>query len=542
MTKLKEETLKIDALRHNEYYSMQEIYDLLYDQSKNRNVFNQLMDTITSRENILLAYRNIKSNGGSNTPGTDKLTIKNIGKLTSEEVVEKVQHILYNYSPRAVRRKEIPKPNGKTRPLGIPCIWDRLIQQCILQVLEPICEAKFSENSYGFRPNRSCEHAIAHAYRLMQQSKLRYVVEVDIEGFFDNVSHSKLLKQIWAMGIRDKKLLYVIRRILTAQILMPDGTSITPDKGTPQGGILSPLLANIVLNEFDHWIDSQWQENPLAVERGRNRQINGQNVFDKSGGYKLMKTTCLKEMYIVRYADDFRIFCRNNEDAQNTMVAVKQWLEKRLRLNVSSEKTRVVNLRKQYAEFLGFKMRLVKKSEKYVVESHMCEKAQMKILATAKESIKAIQKPKDDKEKYQAVSKYNSQVMGWHNYYGIATHINIDFHKISFVINTLMDNRLKGCLKKKCNGKIHNAIIERYGKSKQIRYITANPVAPIAYVQTKKPMCKSRSINRYSAEGRKGIHDNLKMDITLLRELMKQPLYQSTIEYSDNRISLFSGQ
>ena len=136
--------------------------------SANGDRFTNLMDFVLSRENILLAYRNIKTNTGSNTAGTDKLTIKDIGSLTAEEVVEKVRFIVqgskHGYRPKPVRRKEIPKPNGKTRPLGIPCIWDRLIQQCIKQVMEPICEAKFSNNSYGFRPNRSVENAISATY------------------------------------------------------------------------------------------------------------------------------------------------------------------------------------------------------------------------------------------------------------------------------------------------------------------------------------------------------------------------------------------
>lgn len=262
--------LCVDNLRHSEYYGMQKIFDDLYARSKQGEHFSDLMDIVLARENILLAYRNIKANTGSETPGTDRLTIKDVGELSPEKVVEKVRSIIagkHGYRPKPVRRKEIPKPNGKTRPLGIPCIWDRLIQQCIKQVMEPICEAKFSNSSYGFRPNCSVEHAIQRTYNLMQLTKLHYVIEFDIKGFFDNVNHSKLIKQIWALGIQDKHLLYVLRQILKAPIRMPDGSMVYPQKGTPQGGICSPLLANIVLNELDHWIDSQWQENPVAYAR-----------------------------------------------------------------------------------------------------------------------------------------------------------------------------------------------------------------------------------------------------------------------------------
>ena len=180
----------VESLRHAEYYDMQRTFDELYTRSQAREVFDNLMELILSKDNIMLAYRNIKSNSGSATPGTDRLRITDIGRLPADEVVARVRKIvrggINGYTPRSVRRKEIPKPNGKTRPLGIPCIWDRLIQQCIKQVMEPICEAKFSSNSYGFRPNRSVENAIAAIYRLMQRSGLYYVVEFDVKGFFDN--------------------------------------------------------------------------------------------------------------------------------------------------------------------------------------------------------------------------------------------------------------------------------------------------------------------------------------------------------------------
>lgn len=186
--KIKTKQLCVDDLRHAEYYGMQEVFDTLYADSKNGNIFTELTEFILSRENILLAYRNIKTNSGSKTAGTDKLTIDTIGRMSAEEVVDKVRYITvgtkHGYRPKPVRRKEIPKPNGKTRPLGIPCIWDRLVQQCIKQILDPICEAKFSHNSYGFRPNRNAKNAMRRVYNLMQLSHLHYVVEFDIKGFF----------------------------------------------------------------------------------------------------------------------------------------------------------------------------------------------------------------------------------------------------------------------------------------------------------------------------------------------------------------------
>jgi group II intron reverse transcriptase/maturase len=326
MTYEKKKLLSEENLRHSEYYGLQGVFDELYAKSKSGEEFTDLMPTILSRENILLAYRNIKTNTGSKTVGTDNLTIGSIGRLSPDEVVEKVRYAVkgsvHGYRPKPVRREEIPKSYDptKTRPLGIPCIWDRLIQQCVKQVLEPICEAKFSDNSYGFRPNRSAEHAIAATYKHLQRSNLLYVIEFDIKGFFDNVNHSKLIRQIWAMGIRDKHLIYVLRQMLTAPIRLENGTQIIPGKGTPQGGIISTLLANIVLNELDHWVDSQWQNHPVTDKYSQGKQVNG--GVNKHCGYRAMKGTKLKEMFIVRYADDFRIFCRTKTAAENTKTAI----------------------------------------------------------------------------------------------------------------------------------------------------------------------------------------------------------------------------
>ncbi len=545
----KAESKCVEYLRHAEYYDMQNTFDELYARSQAGEIFDGLMDMILSRENILLAYRNIKSNTGSFTPGTDKLKISDIGKLTADEVTARVYKIVKGgkngYTPRSVRRKEIPKPNGSTRPLGIPCIWDRLIQQCIKQVMEPICEARFSNNSYGFRPNRSVENAIAAIYRLMQRSGLYYVVEFDVKGFFDNVDHSKLIKQLWSLNIRDKELLYVIRRILKAPILMPDGHTEHLTKGTPQGGIISPLLANVVLNELDHWIESQWQCNPVTGNYSHRENAAGCSI--QSHAYRAMRNTRLKEMYIVRYADDFRILCRTKEQADRTLIAVTHWLKERLRLDVSPEKTRVVDTRRSYSEFLGFKIRLRKKGKKYVVQSHMCDKAYKKVKTNLTKQVGNIKFPRKNRGEAGEVRLFNSMVMGIQNYYQLATDISIDCGDIGRAVNTVLKNRLK-------SGKTHRLKeegrdltkmeLQRYGKSEQLKYIAQSkePIYPISYVQCKNPMSQRRKVCAYTAAGRSEIHDDLRINTFLLLQLMRAPTYSRSTEYADNRISLFSAQ
>lgn len=545
MPKRNTKMLCVNDLRHAEYYAMQKVFDELYKRSVNGEIFTDLMRLILSRENILLAYRNIKTNSGSNTPGTDKITIKDIGKLSPEELVEKMRFIVqgskHGYRPKPVRRKEIPKPNGSTRPLGIPCIWDRLVQQCIKQVMEPICEAKFSNSSYGFRPNRSVENAIAEVYKHMQRSHLHYVVEFDIKGFFDNVNHPKLIRQIWALGIRDKQLIYTVKQILKAPIRLPNGKTVYPEKGTPQGGIISPLLANIVLNELDKWIESQWLEFP--VSRKYNVLQNPNGSLRKGNQYASMRTTGLKEMRIVRYADDFRIFCRTRDEAERTRIAVTQWLGERLKLEVSKEKTRVVNTRTGYSEFLGFKIKLYERAKKYVVKSHISDKQLRRANTKLVEQAKRIAKPTPGNINLDEIRLYNAMVLGIQNYYQIATHIVTDFRILKRSTTTVLKNRLRTRFRKQ-GYTLTRFEKERYGKSAMLRCVTGvdQPIYPIGYIQHKNPLGKKRSSCCYTPDGRKGLHDNLRINMYLLLKLMREPLYNKSVEYADNRISLFSAQ
>ena len=529
---------------------MQQTFDDLCAQSHKGALFNNLMDIILSRENILLAYRNIKANTGSRTPGTDGLTIEHIGSLSPDVVVESVRFIVlgsnHGYRPKPVRRKDIPKPNGSIRPLGIPCIWDRLIQQCIKQVMEPICEAKFSDNSFGFRPGRSVEFAMASMYRLMQRSNLHYIVEFDIKGFFDNVDHSKLIKQIWTLGIRDKKLLFVLKRILKAPIKMPDGTLHKPQKGTPQGGIISPLLANIVLNELDHWVESQWQNNPIVYKYKVGINKNGSEI--KSSGYNAMRSTALKEMYIIRYADDFRIFCRTKTEAERARIAITKWLAERLRLEVSPEKTRTVNAKRRYAEFLGFKIKVQQKGKKHTVKSHISDKQLHRKKETLIAQAKRIAAPPAGSNEVVEVKRYNAMVLGMQNYYRIATEISKDCSLLNRAVMVVLTNRLampKGSRISRSGRNLTETEKKLYGTSRMMRYLvdSGEPIYPIGSIAPKTPISRVRGICFYSEEGRKMLHDNLRINTNLMHRLMKQPLQKwQSLEYADNRISLFSAQ
>lgn len=527
-------------LRNAEYYDIQSVLDELYEKSKSDCKFVDLISIIASEENIKLAYRNIKKNKGSKTHGTDGETITDLEKWQTDTLIKHIRKKLAFYQPQAVRRVEIPKANGKTRPLGIPTIMDRLIQQCIYQVLEPIAEAKFHERNNGFRPNRSVEHAMAQVYKMIQTQHLYYVIDIDIKSFFDNVQHGKLLKQLWTLGIRDKRLLKIISVMLKAEVA---GIGF-PEKGTPQGGIISPLLANVVLNELDWWITSQWEAIPTRKEyRGKTLKSG---TIDRSGYYRVLRQNSrLKECFIIRYADDFKIFCRYRNEASKLFKATEMWLKERLGLDISEEKSRIVNLKKNYSEFLGFKIKVHRKGmdrsgkSRYTVKSNVSEKALSKIKEKAKEQIKLIKTPKNLKEEALHINLYNSLVIGAHNYYCLATHVNKDFDKIAFHVRKKIYINLRQKLDKKGEFQ-YDYLKAKYGKSKEVRFIHGKTLVPMGYVQHKNPMDKKKCINKFTPKGRQEIHKALEcVNLKILHYLMRNPIPSRSIEYNDNRLSLY---
>lgn len=510
-------------LRYWEYYGMTETFTDLYERSKQGERFNRLYELITSRENILLAFRTIKSNKGSKTKGTDNRTIDDIKNMKDDEIVVKVNKLLQNYQPKKVKRVYIPKPNGDKRPLGIPSIMDRLIQQCFKQVLEPIADAKFYNHSYGFRPLRSTHHAIARIQYLINNSKLHYVVDIDIKGFFDNINHTLLLKQLWNIGIQDKQVLKIISKMLKAVI---DGEG-KPTKGTPQGGILSPLLSNIVLNDLDQWVAGQWENFETNYEYSR-----------QSSKFQMLKRTNLKEGYIVRYADDFKIICRDWKTAKKWFHAVRLYLKDRLKLDISPEKSRIINLRKRKSEFLGFTIWAEPKGKKRVAQTGVVDKKIQEIKNKYKEHLKELKKSPTE----QNVKKLNSFILGEHNYFKKATMVNKDFSRISYDLSKFTYNRLKpiGTYEKPKNpSKIYKKLYSNNFRTFKIAGIYLFPLADIQHEWNSYQF--KQNLTPFTVEGRSKIHKELKPDILIeINKLMLSNIPYRTTEYMDNRISRYS--
>lgn len=512
-------------IRYWDYYNLTEIFSQLHAEAKERKSFHRLYDLITSRENILLAYRTIKSNKGAMTSGTDKRTIKDIQCYSGEELVSEIKRLLLNYQPKKVKRVYIPKPNGDKRPLGIPSIMDRIIQQAFKQILEPIIEAHFYKHSYGFRPSRNTHHAIARVQYLINQTKLHFVVDIDIKGFFDNVNHTLLIKQLWNLGIKDRKVLKIISKMLKAEI-DDKGNSYRVNKGTPQGGILSPLLANIVLNDLDQWVASQWED--FKPNR---------NYHDQSTKLRALKTSNLKEGYIVRYADDFKILCRDYKTAQKWYHAVRLYLKDRLKLEISKDKSQVTNLRKRKSDFLGFTIWAQKKGKKYVANSGIKKQKRDEIVKRARNHIKNISKSNN----INSIIDYNSFVLGVHNYFRKATHVNKEFSRIAYDLQKLKRNRLKNIANytKPLNAPPNYR--KFYKGNHKTYYIMGKYLYPIGIVQTENNNQFTQRINPYTENGRKLIMKNINNQVQFeLTKLMKSKFPNNSVEYFDNRLSRYS--
>ncbi|KSU89633.1 group II intron reverse transcriptase/maturase [Priestia flexa] len=519
--------LMIQKLRNNEYFGMQDRLDNLYEESANGRYFKNLYDFIVSEENIRLAYRNIKSNTGSKTKGTNGHTIKHLQRMDINKLVAITRKRLKYYEPHSVKRVLIPKPNGDKRPLGIPTIEDRLIQQMFLQILEPIVEAKFNSNSFGFRPKRSTHDALARCYHLVNHSFNHYVVDVDIKGFFDNVNHTKLLKQLWTIGIRDKKVLSIIKKMLKAEV---KGIGV-PEKGTPQGGILSPLLANVVLNELDWWISNQWETKPTKISYKLKR-----NKTDA------LKKTKLKPMYLVRYADDFKIFTNSYNNAKKIKIAVEKWLQERLGLETSKEKSKITNIRKNGTDFLGVRFRAVKKGTGktgYIVNSKMCPKSKNKVEEVIRHKLVKIRKsPTPEK-----IMMYNANILGMQNYYKIATRVSQDFndirHRVHKNIKSLLYRNIFNFTQEK------NKVIEKFYTGYRCPRFKSNGILVYPMEAVKHDIRGQRKpeFTIYNAKDRKAIHKEIKNVSVTEIEMFRKGTYKSkSVKYEDNRLSKYVAQ
>lgn len=489
-----EEITKITHLRNNEYYCMQELFDFLYNKSKKNHNFYSLIDYIIHDDNLRLAYRNIKTNKGSKTNGLSGRNMSSIGNMVLWKYLKEIKETITNYTPSMIKRVGIPKNNGKVRYLGIKEPKEKIVEQAIYQILEPILTAKFHKNSNGFIKGRSTARCIAQFTNYVIRDKLYYVIDLDIKGFFDNVNHSKLLKQLWSCGVRDKNLISLISKMLKAEVFN-DGV---PEKGTPQGGILSPLLANLVLNELDWWLESKMA----------------------------------KGIRFVRYADDVKILCPTYSVARNMLDMTIKWLNKRLSLEVSDEKTKIINLKRNYSYFLGIKLKVKVNKDKYRIVSHMADKSLDNTKKKVKNQIRKVRKTKSSViENARQIDNYNSLVRGIHNYYDKATNIKSDLNTLHWHINWYINTKMK------------DVLTYKNGSENKVPFIRGKPLVEIGKVEHNAPKYRGDKINYFEEKSRKQFHKKLEINnLFIIDKLLKNPMKYESVEFNDNVISKFCGQ
>lgn len=327
-----------------------------------------IITRILDRDNLNEAFKNVKANKGA--AGIDNLSIEETKQYIKEHKATIVWQ-LYNrkYQPQPVRRVEIPKPNGGVRKLGIPTVLDRVIQQAMVQVLSPIFEPYFSDNSYGFRPNRSCEKAIIKALEYMNDG-YDWVVDIDLEKFFDNVPQDKLLR-LFSDVIKDGNVVSLVNKFLKAGVMV--GNDYEESKvGTPQGGPLSPLLSNIMLNKLDKELDA----------RG---------------------------LHFTRYADDVLIYVKSEKAANRVMKSIVDFIERKLGLKVNATKSKVC--RPNDLKYLGFGFY---RGTKWECAPHNDSKKKFR------RTLKGLTKRSESITLDERFKKLNWLIRGWVNYFRIS--------------------------------------------------------------------------------------------------------------------------
>ena len=335
---------------------------------------NQLMEIICERENIRRALQRVRGNKGA--PGVDGMTVDQLPSYVRRHWPQIKEELLNGtYKPMPVRRKEIPKPFGGVRLLGIPTALDRLIQQAVAQVLQQIWDPVFSDSSFGFRPGRGQNDAIGCVLGYVEEG-YRHVVDMDLSKFFDRVNHDRLLSRL-ATRVYDKRLLKLIREFLTAGVMI-GGLVESAEEGTPQGGPLSPLLSNIVLDELDKELE----------KRGLRH---------------------------VRYADDFIIFVRSKRAATRVMESVSRFIVRKLKLKVNQEKSNITYPWRMC--FLGFSFTSKRGDTRIRIHS--------KSFKRFKERVRELTDRNSGRSIHQIVFQLNQYLRGWWNYYSITECISM---------------------------------------------------------------------------------------------------------------------
>lgn len=413
-------SVKVKACDITNEQQLRNTLDTMYQKAKEDDEpFYNLVELMCHEQTILAALSNIKDNKGSKTAGIDGKDIDFYLQMPYDKLVDEVRNAIQSYNPMPVRRKYIEKANGKLRPLGIPAMMDRIIQEIVRTTIEPIAEAKFYQYSFGFRPMRSGDQAMGEIIERVRRNKTYWVIEGDIKGFFDNINHNKLINMLWKIGVKDKRVLAMIKKMLKSGVIEEDGRLYPSDLGSPQGGILSPLLANIYLNFFDWMIADRFLEHPYKYEAYRKYS---KDVADRAWANNVKKRH--KECFLIRYADDWVILCKTEDQAKLILGEVGKYFDHCLKIELSKEKTFITNILEDRATFLGFDF--------FAEKSRTSENTVGKIIPNVEKANKKVKeigllirdinrmREKNTRDIALQIEKVNSKIVGLAQYYAIA--------------------------------------------------------------------------------------------------------------------------
>lgn len=343
---------------------------MLWVTSEDERLSEKMMEKICTRGNLKRAYKKVLKNKGA--AGVDGQTVYELSAWLKEHKDEVIERLLTGkYKPQEVRGVEIPKPNGGKRQLGIPTVVDRFVQQAIVQVLEPILDPTFSDSSYGFRANRNAHQALKKAQEYVREGRT-IVVDIDLEKFFDRVNHDVLMSRL-EKRIKDKRLLKIVRKFLEAG-LMKNGVVIERNEGMPQGGNLSPLLSNFILDELDKELEKR--------------------------GHKFC-----------RYADDCNIYVKSHRAGERVMASIRLFLSKKLRLKINEEKSKVAPAGE--CKFLGYK---VTDDGKLIIAKESIERL--------KERVRQLTRRNLGRKLEEVISKLNEKLRGWVGYFKLTEYLS----------------------------------------------------------------------------------------------------------------------